>query len=372
MWLRKADGSVDYANPFAEVGAIADSTFVTTPQSTALYYTQSSGGVHKISRAPEAFVDPGPLAFSAAAPVTRVLDTRRPEDGPKQMRGNTTRYVKLNVDPAVKAALVNFAFVSPSTPGYLTAWGGRTARTTVSNINAISGEVVANSAIVPLDANGGFLVYSFSTADVVIDVLGYFAAAPAAVTAGRFVAVEPSRLADTRNPVSATNQYSRGSGALDYVRVPVAGDGTVDLHLASVPNVAVDVAGYFTSASAPAATAGRFHVIQPHREVDTRIPEGFAPMPGLVSRTLNPTVVPDDAGAMAQTITIVDNVVPGFVTPYPGGPVPVVSAGNTNAANQIHAVLSFTKLSAALASMSYFTNMATNLVVDVPGYFEGG
>jgi hypothetical protein len=50
----------------------------------------------------------------------------------------------------------------------------------------------------------------------------------------------------------------------------------------------------------------------------------------------------------------------------------VVSAGNTNAAGQIHAVLSFTKLSAAPATMSYFTLMSTDLVVDTPGYFEGG
>ena len=75
---------------------------------------------------------------------------------------------------------------------------------------------------------------------------------------------------------------------------------------------------------------------------------------------------------MAQTITIVNNAVAGFVTPYPGGALPVVSAGNTTAADQIHAVLSFTQMSAAPATMSYYTSMPTDLVVDTPGYFEGG
>ena len=52
--------------------------------------------------------------------------------------------------------------------------------------------------------------------------------------------------------------------------------------------------------------------------------------------------------------------------------MPFVSAGNATAAGQIHAVLSFTRLSAAPATMSYFSQMPTDLVVDTPGYFEGG
>jgi glucose/arabinose dehydrogenase len=440
MWLRRADGSVDYANPFATgLGSIADMAFVTTHDSIALYYTQSSGAVRKITTAPVAFADPGPLAFTAATPGpnNRVLDTRLATAGPKRMRANSTRYVQVSADPTVKAVLVNFAFVAPSTPGFLTAWAGRTARPVASNINATPGEVVADSAVVPVDANGGILVYAFSTTDVVIDVLGYFNVAPAAVQAGRFVAVPPTRIADTRDPISATNQYSRGVGSvLPYVRVPVAtratlpavgsmdaavlivtavtapssgggflsaspggtpftgtsnlntngagdiranlvvvpvaADGTVDLHLLSIADVAVDVAGYFTSASQPALTAGRFHVVQPVREVDTRIGQGFGRLPGGVPATIDPGSVPANAAAMAQTITIVDNAAPGFVTPYPGGSLPVVSAGNATAAGQIHAVLSFTEMSAAPATMSYYTLMATDLVVDTPGYFEGG
>ena len=171
---------------------------------------------------------------------------------------------------------------------------------------------------------------------------------------------------------SHLNTNGLGDIRPNLVVVPVAADGTVDLHLLSVPNVAVDVAGYFTSGAAPAATAGRFHVIAPFREVDTRIGLGFGRLSGGVAASIDPTTVPTNASAMAHTITIVDNAAPGFVTPYPGGPLPVVSAGNTTAAGQVHAVLSFTKLSPAPATMSYYTLMATDLVVDTPGYFEGG
>ena len=133
MWLRHADGSIDYATPFATgLGGIADMAFVTNHDSIALYYTLTGGQVRKISTGPAPFADPGPLAFAAAppGPNNRVLDTRLADAGPKRMRANSTRYVPLGVDPAVtKAVLVNFAFVAPSTPGFLTAWAGRTRQT---------------------------------------------------------------------------------------------------------------------------------------------------------------------------------------------------------------------------------------------------
>jgi glucose/arabinose dehydrogenase len=259
MWLRRANGSIDYAAPFATgMGGIADAAFVTTPDSTALYYTLTGGSVRKISRPTIPFVTPGSLAFVAVPPGNRVLDTRLPTAGDKHVRAGATRYVPMGVDPAVtKAVLVNFAFVAPSTPGFLTAWAGRSARPLASNLNAAAGEVVANSAVVPVDANGGILVYAFATAHVVIDVLGYFNVAPAAVHAGRFVAVPPTRITDTRQANSTANQYTRGVGVtLPYVRVPVAGRG--GLPAASTMDAAVlvvtavtnpDNGGGFLSAS---------------------------------------------------------------------------------------------------------------------------
>ncbi|MEA3184985.1 MAG: hypothetical protein QOJ74_1462 [Ilumatobacteraceae bacterium] len=438
MFLRRSDGSVDYANPFAAgVGSIADMAFVTTPDGIALYYTQTGGAVRKISTTTVPFSDAGPLAFVAVPPGNRVLDTRLASAGDKRVRADSTRYVPMGVDPAVtKAVLVNVAFVAPSTPGYLTAWAGRSTKPYVSNINADAGEVVADAAVVPVDANGGILIYAFATGHVVIDVLGYFNVAAGAVRAGRFLSVPPKRIVDTRDPSSPTNLYSRGTGPiLPFVHVPVASraglsdtgsmdaavlvvtavtapdssggflsaspggtafsgsshlntngagdiranlvvvplgaDGSVDFHLLSIADVVVDVAGFFTSATAASATLGRFHAIQPAREVDTRIPLGFGPLPGHTSSMIDPVDIPPTAGAMAHTITIVDNVAGGFVTPYPDGGLPVVSAGNTTAASQVHAVLSFTKMSAVPASMKYYTSMATDLVVDTPGYFEG-
>jgi hypothetical protein len=172
----------------------------------------------------------------------------------------------------------------------------------------------------------------------------------------------------------SSNLNTNGFGDIraNLVVVPLGADGSVDFHLLSVPDVVVDVAGYFTSSNAPASNAGRFHVIQPFREVDTREGLGFGRLAGEATATVDPASVPSNAQAIAHNITIVDNAFAGFVTPYPGGSRPVVSAGNTSAPGQVHAVLSFTQLSATPAKISYYTSMPTELVVDTPGYFEGG
>ena len=50
--------------------------------------------------------------------------------------------------------LVNITYVTPVDNGFLTAWAlARRGRPT-SNINALAGEVVANAAVVPVDAEG--------------------------------------------------------------------------------------------------------------------------------------------------------------------------------------------------------------------------
>jgi glucose/arabinose dehydrogenase len=436
VWLRAANGAVDYDNPFI-TGAhgLVDMTFAESSGNTDLYYVTVGGAVRRV-RANLPAPTPAPaLAFSSIPPGTRVLDTREAPYGDKQIRATTTRYVQLPVDGSVtRAALVNIAYVDLVSPGFLTAWAGRTPRPLASNINAVAGEVVANAAVVPLDADGGMLVYSNATADVVIDVLGYFNAAPGAVSAGRFTALPPVRIADTRNATSTQNQYTRLSASPHpIVRVPVSGrngmpttgvsavavvvtaisgsftsggfvsaspdsagfsgssnintnggidirpnlvvvplgpNGAIDLHLLNVQHVLVDVAGWFGTAAQPAATAGRFVSLAPTREVDTRFNIGFGRLPGGSSSSVNPAVVPNNAAAMVHNITMVDNGAAGFVTPFPGGTLPVVSAGNTTASNQVRAVLSFTQLSAAPATMSYFSNVPTDLVVDVAGYFE--
>ena len=80
MWLRRADGSIDYAAPFATgVGGIADMAFVTDHDSIALYYTLTGGSVRKITPADRRrSLHRARCRSSPVPPGTRVLDTRLP------------------------------------------------------------------------------------------------------------------------------------------------------------------------------------------------------------------------------------------------------------------------------------------------------
>jgi hypothetical protein len=328
---------------------------------------------------------------------------------------------------------VSIAVVGPSSPGFVTAWAARAPMPPTANANAATGEIVNNLAIVPVDELGGMLLFSYATSHVVVDLLGSFDAAPGAVTAGRLQALDPIRLADTREPAGTANRYERRPGSPHpIVRVPVLGrggvptsgvasvvavvtgisrgqqgggfvtaapagaawpgtanlntagagdirpntvvvpvgaDGSIDLHLYEVGDVVVDIAGWFTSSAAPASTSGRFVSLPPTREADTRTGLGFGRFTAGATRTLDPVSVPADAAALAHNLAIVDNAAPGFLTPFPREPRPFVAAGNVTAPGQIRAILTLTAMSPT-GTMSYFSYMPTDLVVDVTGWFQ--
>ena len=152
-----------------------------------------------------------------------------------------------------------------------------------------------------------------------------------------------------------------------FRRVPI---GSIEIYLDDVDDVAVDVVGYFTGSGSPSATAGRFHLLAPKREVDTRIGLGFGRLAVDQQVTLNPASVPNSASGIAQNLTIVRTAGRGFVTAYPGGTLPTVSNINASGPNQVRAALGFTRLSAS-GSETFFNGVsAKDLVVDAFGYFE--
>jgi hypothetical protein len=376
------------------------------------------------------------------SPGTRILDTREPSGGAAPIAAGTTRDLVTGVDGTVTdAVLVNLAYVTPSADGFLTAWAAGAPMPATANVNARAGEVVSNMAIVPLDDAGRLTMFAYATGHVVVDLLGRFDAAPGAVSAGRFVGLDPFRLVDTREPRNATtNDYvlagpssapagvpwsigsfpARGRGTIpasgvssvvlvvtalsspgtpggwvaafpggtpwpgtanvnttggndirpNTVVVPVGANGAVDLRMYNVEHVVVDVAGYFTDGTAPAATAGRFVSLSPMREADSRIGFGLARIPAGATRTLDPAFVPSNAAALAHNIAIVDNAAAGYVTSFSGGARPFVAAANTSAPNQVRSIHTFTRLGGG-GVMSYYAYMDTDLVVDVTGWFEG-
>jgi glucose/arabinose dehydrogenase len=149
--------------------------------------------------------------------------------------------------------------------------------------------------------------------------------------------------------------------------VAVSDSGSVDLYLERVRNVAVDVAGYITSDTAGAATQGRFHLVVPTREVDTRV-GGQTSFAAGETRNLNATSVPDGASALAQNLTMIRTGGRGFVTARPVGSTSGVSSVNAADAGLTRGALGVVAL--ASGSESFTASVSTHLTVDVFGWYE--
>ncbi len=202
--------------------------------------------------------------------------------------------------------------------GFVSVSPGGSARPEVSNLNYDRGDTVANSAVVKLGESGSIDVYTSAAANIIVDVTGVFVEAPSAVSAGRFVPVDPRRVVDTRTSgqrgdveirvpipadipgdasalaVTVTAVGAASSGYLSVypaggvrgetsvvntdehnrtranaVFVSVSGDGFM-VFRSMQTDVLVDLWGWFTGPSAPSSTDGLFVTQPPTRVWDSR------------------------------------------------------------------------------------------------------
>jgi hypothetical protein len=118
-----------------------------------------------------------------------------------------------------QAAVVNVTVVSPASNGYATVFPCGTIPPT-SSLNYSAGEDVANEVIAKLSPTGSICVFTYATANIIVDVAGY-------VPAGSdYMAMNPVRLADTRPGWVAADGLFKGTGPVSggqFVQVSVAG-----------------------------------------------------------------------------------------------------------------------------------------------------
>jgi hypothetical protein len=93
---------------------------------------------------------------------------------------------------------LNFTAVPHGKLGYLATWAEGTPQPPTSTLNAPTGAVTANAAIVAAGTSGSINVLATDDADLVIDINGYFAA-PGGSGALSFYGLTPCRVADTRD-----------------------------------------------------------------------------------------------------------------------------------------------------------------------------
>ena len=142
------------------------------------------------------------LAFYPLTPC-RIVDTRNasgPLGGPTIAGGSSRAFPILssncNIPSSAQAYSLNVTAVPHGSLNYLTIWPTGETQPYVSTLNAPTGTVVANAAIVPAGTSGEVSVFVYNTSDVVLDVNGYFA--PPASGGLSLYAVAPCRVIDTR------------------------------------------------------------------------------------------------------------------------------------------------------------------------------
>jgi len=145
---------------------------------------------------------PAALAFFPLPPC-RVVDTRNtsgPLGGPSLVAQQAHSFPILssscNIPATAQAYSLNFTAVPQGPLGFLTTWPTGTPQPLVSTLNALTGTVTANAAIVPAGTSGEINTYVTNNTDLVIDVNGYFA--PAGPGGLSLYNLAPCRVLDTR------------------------------------------------------------------------------------------------------------------------------------------------------------------------------
>ncbi len=164
------------------------------------------------------------LAFFPLTPC-RVADTRGasgPLGGPSMQANQTRDFPVLASSCDIPDSALGYSFnmtVAPKhTLGYLTLWPTGEPQPYVSTLNAPTGTVVANAAIVPAGTSGAVSVFVTNATDVIIDINGYFAPADSGRNPLSLYSLVPCRVLDTRPP--------HGSGAfVGTLPINVLGSG---------------------------------------------------------------------------------------------------------------------------------------------------
>lgn len=277
-------------------------------------------------------------SFTGLTPA-RLLDTRSALGAPK---GPTTS-VTLAVTgrggvPAtgVSAVALNVTVTAPTATGFVTAYPAGEPKPNASNVNYVRGETVSNAVVVPVGAGGAVQLAATGSTQLIADVSGYWTTAAAASPAtGRFHALSPSRLLDTRSdlggstpkgggtvdlqvtgegpvpasgvsavvlnttvtgptangyvtvyptgkprPATSSLNFAPGATLANRVVVPVGAGGKVSFfNHAGTTQIVADVTGWYTDGSDPSAGGSYFVAVTPHRLVDTRTGVGAPKAP---------------------------------------------------------------------------------------------
>jgi YVTN family beta-propeller protein len=371
---------------------------------------------------------PGTPSRFVAVPPCRVVDTRNP-DGPfggPAIAANSSRAFIIplggcNIPPVASAYSLNLT-VAPHGPlGFVTVWPYGLDQPSVSTLNSFDGRVKANALLVPSGADFAISVFATDTADVVLDITGFFQPL-AYFGALSFYPVTPCRVVDTRNPngplggpyiggnrsrefpvlssncklphsaqaysmnltavphgplgyltvwpsdrqqplVSTLNSFS-GTITANAAIVPAASNGDISAFVTNDSDLIIDVNGYF----APPAQGGlSLYPMSPCRVFDSQFVTGAFAGELTVPVAASPCEPPTSAQSYVFNATAIPQGSLGFLSLWPDGQQqPLVSTLNApdGAISSNMAIVSTSN-----GAIDAYASSLTNLIVDISGFF---
>lgn len=152
-----------------------------------------------------------------------------------------------------EAVVLEVTVTNPRGASYLTVYPTGQSLPNTANLNFSGGQTVPNRVMVPLGTNGQVNIYNaWNATDIVVDVNGYFTdGSGSPTTLGRFTALVPARIIDTRYGPTPVGRGIGPVGPNETIIVQVSGNGGVPPMTASVPprGVALNVAVTGTTAN---------------------------------------------------------------------------------------------------------------------------
>jgi hypothetical protein len=370
---------------------------------------------------------PTGAVFQAVAPA-RLADTRQAACGCSRLDANTIRVQvagRAGVPASTAAVALSLTVSGTTAAGYATTWPSGSTMPGTSTINWTAGQTRANGAILAVGANGSVDVYVSSAAQVIVDVTGAFTTVAGQATSGRFNALTPSRLLDTRSsgsrvasgstvnvalpagvPADATalavTITSTDSGGWGYVVasaagaarpessvvntdrggqtraataiVPVSAAG-IELYVEGDTHLLVDVYGWFGGPSSPPGSDGLFVANAPLRVWDTRFPR--TPIWAGGTMEIYPTDAASaqlwaqlfDASSLVFNLTVTETSSAGWMTAYP-------ARTNRPGTSTINWGPDETVANLAISPWStngvaFYGFQEADILVDITGYFTG-
>jgi len=256
--------------------------------------------------------------YPLATPI-RLLDTRPGEPaceapGAPLVAGATrtepARTACSGIPAGAKAIVGTATVANTAAGGFITLYPSGVTRPTVSNLNYVSDQVVANAFTVRLGDDGAFNIYASSTTHFIVDISGYYAP-PGAGGLYYHPLPSPVRLLDTRS----------GAPACDAPGAPLA-DGGV--------------------------------------------------RPELARLTCNGVTIPASAQVIVGNATAVNTQTgagDGFITLYPNG-VARPTASNLNYAPGQIVPNAFTAGLGSDGVFNIYASSGTHFIVDITGYYS--